>query len=101
MLEAFETFRGTHTLVVPTMLIALLEHPDREKQVLSSIQTIMSGASAVQATLIRRTVKTPRLFGTTILFRQTEMHGVMSQTRLTDSPEDPAEPWGSPCRASR
>ena len=26
MLEVFETYRGTHTLVVPTMLIALLEH---------------------------------------------------------------------------
>ena len=38
MLEAFETYRGTHTLVVPTMLIALLEHPDREKRDLSSVQ---------------------------------------------------------------
>ena len=95
MLEAFETYRGTHTLVVPTMLIALLEHPDREKRDLSSIQTIMSGASAVPATLIRRTVKTLGC-GTTILFGQTEMHGVISQTRLTDSPEDQAETVGQP-----
>jgi fatty-acyl-CoA synthase len=95
MLEAFETYRGTHTLVVPTMLIALLEHPDREKRDLSSIQTIMSGASAVSATLIRRTVKTLGC-GTTILFGQTEMHGVISQTRLTDSPEDQAETVGQP-----
>ncbi len=95
MLEAFETYRGTHTLVVPTMLIALLEHPDREKRDLSSIQTIMSGAGAVPATLIRRTVKTLGC-GTTILFGQTEMHGVISQTRLTDSPEDQAETVGQP-----
>jgi fatty-acyl-CoA synthase len=95
MLEAFETYRGTHALVVPTMLIALLEHPDREKRDLSSIQTIMSGASAVSATLIRRTVKTLGC-GTTILFGQTEMHGVISQTRLTDSPEDQAETVGQP-----
>ena len=95
MLEAFETYRGTHTLVVPTMLIALLEHPHREKRDLSSIQTIMSGASAVPATLIRRTVKTLEC-GTTILFGQTEMHGVISQTRLTDSPEDQADTVGQP-----
>lgn len=29
MLECIETYGGTHTLVVPTMLLALLDHPDR------------------------------------------------------------------------
>ena len=77
------------------MLIALLEHPDREKRDLSSIRTIMSGASAVPATLIRRTVRTLGC-GTTILFGQTEMHGVIGQTRLTDSPEDQEETVGQP-----
>ena len=48
-LELFQTYRGTHTLVVPTMLVALLDHPDREARDLSSLQTIMSGAAAVPA----------------------------------------------------
>lgn len=95
VLEAFETYRGTHSLVVPTMLIALLEHPDRPHRDLSSIRTLMTGASAVPASLIRRTAAT---FGcrTTILFGQTEMHGTVTQTRLTDSPEDQAETVGQP-----
>ncbi|HVW43408.1 MAG TPA: AMP-binding protein [Amycolatopsis sp.] len=95
LLEAVETYRGTHTLVVPTMLIALLEHPDRAGRDLSSIQTIMSGASAVPASLIHHTVSTLDC-DTTILFGQTEMHGVISQTRITDSAQDQAETIGQP-----
>ena len=56
LLETFETYRGTHTLVVPTMLIAMLEHPDRTSRDLSSLKTIMSGAAAVPAALVHRTI---------------------------------------------
>jgi fatty-acyl-CoA synthase len=95
MLEAFETYRGTHTLVVPTMLIALLDHPDLAKRDLSSLQTILSGAASVPAALVRKTTK---LLGCqfSILFGQTETHGVVSQTRVTDSPEDQADTVGIP-----
>ncbi|GAA1643934.1 AMP-binding protein [Kribbella alba] len=95
MLEAFETYRGTHTLVVPTMLIALLNHPDLAKRDLSSLQTILSGAASVPAALVRKTTK---LLGCqfSILFGQTETHGVISQTRVTDSPEDQADTVGIP-----
>ena len=95
LLEAFETYRGTHTLVVPTMLIALLDHPDRATRDLSSLQTIMSGAAAVPAALVRRTID---LLGCrfSILFGQTEMHGVISQTRVTDAPQDQADTVGQP-----
>jgi len=95
VLEAFETYRGTHSLLVPTMLLAVLDHPDRPKRDLSSIQTLMSGASAVPAPLIRRTAETFAC-RTTILFGQTEMHGVICQTKLTDSPEDQSETVGQP-----
>jgi fatty-acyl-CoA synthase len=77
------------------MLIAVLDHPDRPKRDLSSIQTIMTGATTVPAALIRRTVATLGC-QTTILFGQTEMHGVVNQTQLTDSPEDQAETVGQP-----
>jgi fatty-acyl-CoA synthase len=95
MLEAFESYQGTHALVVPTMLLALLDHPDRSSRDLSSLQTIMSGAAAVPAALVRRTIE---LLGCrfSILFGQTEMHGVISQTRVTDSPEDQSETVGQP-----
>jgi fatty-acyl-CoA synthase len=95
LLEAFETYRGTHTLVVPTMLIAMLDHPDLAKRDLSSLQTILSGAASVPASLVRKTMK---LLGCqfSILFGQTETHGVISQTRVTDSPEDQADTVGQP-----
>jgi acyl-CoA synthetase (AMP-forming)/AMP-acid ligase II len=95
LIEAFETYRGTHTLVVPTMLIAMLDHPSLPERDLSSLQTIMSGASSVPAPLVHRTQK---MLGCqfSILFGQTEMHGVVSQTRVTDSPEDQAATIGQP-----
>ncbi|MBQ0923491.1 AMP-binding protein [Saccharopolyspora endophytica] len=95
MLETFETYRGTHSLLVPTMLIAVLDHPDREKRDLTSLQTIMSGAATVPASLVRRAAETLGC-RTTILFGQTEMHGVIAQTRVTDSPEDQSETVGQP-----
>jgi fatty-acyl-CoA synthase len=95
LLEALETYRGTHSLVVPTMLISLLDHPDRPRRDLSSVQTILSGAAAVPASLVRRTTE---LLGCrfSILFGQTETHGVISQTRVTDEPEDQAHTVGQP-----
>jgi fatty-acyl-CoA synthase len=95
MLELFETYRGTHSLLVPTMLLAVLDHPDRPSRDLSSLKTVMSGASAVPAALVHRTID---LLGCrfSILFGQTEMHGVISQTRTTDSPSDQSETVGRP-----
>jgi fatty-acyl-CoA synthase len=95
LIEAFETYRGTHTLVVPTMLIAVLGHPSLPERDLSSLQTILSGASSVPASLVHRTQKMLRC-QFTILFGQTEMHGVVSQTRVTDSPDDQAATIGQP-----
>jgi fatty-acyl-CoA synthase len=95
VLEAIETYGATHSLLVPTMLLAVLDHPDRPKRDLSSLQAVMSGAAVVPAALVRRTTETLGC-RTTILFGQTEMHGVVSQTRLSDSPEDQAETIGQP-----
>lgn len=94
-LELFETYRGTHSLMVPTMLIAVLEHPDFASRDLSSAVTIMSGASAVAESLVHRVMEQ---FGCqfSILFGQTEMHGVISQTRLSDTPLDQATTVGQP-----
>jgi fatty-acyl-CoA synthase len=95
VLEAYESYRGTHGLLVPTMLIAMLDHPDRARRDLSAMKTVLSGAAAVPASLVRRTSET---LGCrfTILFGQTETHGVISQTRVTDDPEDQANTVGQP-----
>jgi fatty-acyl-CoA synthase len=94
-LELFETYRGTHSLMVPTMLIAVLDHPDFATRDKSSFKTVMSGAAAVAEQLVRRVTEQ---FGCqfSILFGQTEMHGVISQTRVTDRPEDQAATVGQP-----
>jgi fatty-acyl-CoA synthase len=95
LLEAFEAYSGTHTLVVPTMLIAMLDHPDLARRDLSSLQTIMSGAASVPASLVRKTIGLLDC-QFSILFGQTETHGVISQTRVTDTPEDQADTVGQP-----
>jgi fatty-acyl-CoA synthase len=94
-LELFETYRGTHSLMVPTMLLAVLEHPDSATRDMSSMQTVLSGAAAVAESLVRRVTER---WGCqfSILFGQTEMHGVTNQTRITDTPEDQATTVGQP-----
>lgn len=86
MLEVLESEQGTATLLVPTMLVAMLDHPDRVRRNLSNLQTILSGAAPVPAALVRRATEA---FGCrlSILFGQTELNGVITQTALGD-PED-------------
>jgi fatty-acyl-CoA synthase len=95
VLECIETYRGTITLLVPTMLIAVLDHAEAKARDLSSLRTVMSGASFVPADLVRRTKEQ---FGCdfTIVFGQTELHGVITQTHLDDSPEDQSQTTGRP-----
>ncbi|OJY39831.1 AMP-binding protein [Pseudonocardia sp. 73-21] len=94
-LELTETYRGTVMLLVPTMLIAVLDHPERASRDLSSIETVLSGASFVPAELVRRTQETLDC-RFSILFGQTEMHGVIAQTGTDDSPEDQSATIGRP-----
>ncbi|GGG60557.1 fatty-acyl-CoA synthase [Kocuria dechangensis] len=94
-LELVEAYRGTHALLVPTMLLGVLDHPDRPTRDLSSFKTMMSGASAVSPALVRRTAQEMGC-DFSILFGQSEMHGVISQTRITDDPEDQSKTVGQP-----
>ncbi len=95
VLELIETYRGTMILAVPTMLLAMLDDPGLAARDLSSLQTVMSGAAVVPAALVRRATET---FGCqfTIVFGQTELHGVISQTQTGDSPEDQSQTIGRP-----
>src|SRR5215208_4323302 len=54
VLELFETYHGNAMIGVPTMLVAMLEHPTFAATDLSSVKAICSGGSTVPAALVRR-----------------------------------------------
>ena len=93
VLELIETYRGTVTLTVPTMLLALLDHPDRARRDLSSLSLVVSGGSIVPAELVRR-VKDTFGCGFTITYGQTETCGPITETAPTDTVRNQAETVG-------
>ena len=95
VLELVETERASYLGAVPTMWIAMLEHPDRSGRDLSSLRVAISGGSPVPAELVRR-VERELGVTLTIVFGTTECSPLISQTSLTDSPDDRAETLGLP-----
>jgi fatty-acyl-CoA synthase len=95
LLELIESERATATLVVPTMILALLDHPEFKTRDHTSMRVITTGAAMVPAALVRRTKEA---FGSDvmILFGQTEVNGVVSTTTLDDSVEDQSQTLGRP-----
>ena len=57
VLEMLGTYRGNAMLGVPTMLVAMLEHPSFATTDLSSVRAICSGGSTVPAALVQRLEK--------------------------------------------
>ncbi|HET9691172.1 MAG TPA: AMP-binding protein [Acidimicrobiales bacterium] len=95
VLELIETEGADVMGAVPTMLVALLEHPDFSGRDLSSLRAVLSGGSTVPADLVRRIEGGLGVrFG--IVFGQTEASPVITQTRLDDTPDDKAETIGQP-----
>lgn len=93
VLRLVEERGGTVVLAVPTMLIALLEHPARPTRDLSSLRTVMTGGAAVPADLVR-TIKGTFDCLFTITYGQTETSGPATQTSVHDTEEDQAETIG-------
>ena len=95
VLELIERERGTALLGVPTMQIALLEHPDVATRDLSSLRSSVSGGSLVPAELVRRIETT---FGVRfcIVYGTTECSPLVTMTRFADTPEDKADTIGRP-----
>ncbi len=87
VLEMFGTYRGNAMVGVPTMLIAMLEHPTFPTTDLSTVKAICSGGSTVPAPLVRRFEEQ---LGApfNIVFGQTECSPVAAQTCADDSIED-------------
>jgi acyl-CoA synthetase (AMP-forming)/AMP-acid ligase II len=95
LLELIESYRGTVTLLVPTMLNAVLRHPDLARRDISGLRTVMSGSTVVPTALVDR-VRTSLSCNFTIVFGQTELHGVLTQTEVDDPPENQSTTIGRP-----
>jgi fatty-acyl-CoA synthase len=84
---------GSYSLLVPTMIEALLAHPARQQYRLGTLKNLVSGAAVVEASLIRRTLTE---LGCSIanIFGQTEMQGVVTGVFPDDSAEDQSQTIG-------
>ncbi len=94
-LEIAERERATHLGGVPTMLLAMMEHPDIERRDLSSIRAIVSGGASVPPELVRA-METRLGARFSIVYGQTEASPLITQVRLDDSAEDKTETIGTP-----
>jgi len=56
VLETIERHRITATMLVPTMLYALLDHPDLATRDLSSLETVFYGAAAISPTRLAEAI---------------------------------------------
>ena len=94
-LELLETYKSAGMMGVPTMLIAMMEHPDFEKRDLSALRIAYSGGSTVPAALVQ---KLEKALGVqfTIVFGQTECSPVASMTYPDDHFDDKANTLGPP-----
>ncbi|HVW33996.1 MAG TPA: AMP-binding protein [Acidimicrobiia bacterium] len=95
LFDLIEQERCTASLLVPTMLVATLEHADFPNRDLSSMRSMVSGGATVPAELVRRVEKEMGV-AFDIVFGQTESGPVISQTMPSDSPEDTAGTLGRP-----
>ncbi|MEO6125663.1 MAG: AMP-binding protein [Ilumatobacteraceae bacterium] len=94
-LDLLESESATVTGAVPTMLIALMEHPDFAHRDLSALRTVSSGGSVVPAALVR-TIEDRLGVQYSTMFGQTEASPGITQTHLDDSAEDKGATVGQP-----
>jgi fatty-acyl-CoA synthase len=93
VLELIETYGINGSGGVPTMLVALMEHPDMQTRDLSSLRKFSSGGSPVPPELVKRFVDTLGIQFVTI-FGLTECSPVISLTDDNDTIEDKAHTVG-------
>jgi fatty-acyl-CoA synthase len=94
-LELFEREKGTFTFAVPTMLIAMLNHPRFAEFDLSTLRNIYTGATPVPSPLMGR-IKEEIGADCTIVFGMTETTGAVTQSFSSDSFELKAMTVGLP-----
>ena len=95
MLELIDTERPWFAAGVPTMLIAMMDHPDRAQRDLTSLHHVLSGGSQVPEALVRRIEDTLGV-DFTIVYGQTECSPAITNTLPTDTPADKGLTVGPP-----
>ena len=95
VLQVMERHGVNALMVVPTMLVALLEHPDFAATDLSAVRTVASGGSTVPAHLVA-TFEASLGATFTIVFGQTECSPIASMTSPSDSVDDKGNTIGTP-----
>jgi fatty-acyl-CoA synthase len=95
VLELLEAERGAVFGGVPTMMIAMLGHPDFERRDLSSVRAAVSGGSPVPAQLVRQ-VEDRLGVRFSIVFGTTECSPLVTQVKLDAPAQDRAETLGTP-----
>ena len=85
VLDVIERERLSHLGGIPTQIIMLLEHPDRPRRDLSSLESILLGGAPASPALIRRIADT---FGATISVRYSSTEvGIATASLAGDAPE--------------
>lgn len=94
-LELVESERVTFLCAVPTMLLAMIEHPDFPGRDISSLEHVLSGGAPIAPELVRRFEAT---LGVRYLmvYGQTEAGPTVTMTAPGDSDADKAETIGFP-----
>jgi fatty-acyl-CoA synthase len=95
MLELCESERSSVFAGVPTMMIAMLAHPDMEKRDLSSLRVAVSGGSPVPADLVRQVEERLRVTFS-IVFGTTECSPLVTQVKPDAPAQQRAETLGTP-----
>jgi fatty-acyl-CoA synthase len=95
VLELLETYSANSLLCVPTMLVAIMEHPDFKRRDLSTLEACCAGGASVPAAMIER-IESELGVPFTVVFGQTESSPVSSMTHPDDSLEDKANTVGGP-----
>lgn len=83
-LELFDKEKGTFTFAVPTMLVAMLNHPRFAEFDLSSMKNIFTGATPVPV-IVMEQIKNRIGADCSIVFGMTETTGAVTQSFYTDS----------------
>jgi fatty-acyl-CoA synthase len=95
VLELIETYKANTVGGVPTMLVAMIEHPEFVSRDLSSLTRVTSGGSTVPEELVRKFEKELGV-KFLIMFGQTESSPVSSMNVPDDAPADKAHTIGGP-----
>jgi fatty-acyl-CoA synthase len=95
LLQAAEQLHATHLIGVPTMIIALLEHPQLARCDLASLRVVMGGGASVAPELVRA-IESRLHARFNIGYGQTEASPIITQVRLDDSAQKKAVTVGRP-----